>query len=211
VRESGWIQRGVPANPPYLSNPKLEAEIFSDNSIKAKRNTSAIEVAPNVLVAAHVLDHKPAELKPLDTVKADIERRLQREAALKLAAADGEAKLKELQAGKDPGLKWPAPLAVNRQKPGGLYPTVIEHVFRADAKKLPAYVGLETPLGYSLVQVSKVNEPEKIDEAKRSALREQLRNAVAAGEMDATLGSLRERIGVTVRRDAIEKKTAPGE
>jgi peptidyl-prolyl cis-trans isomerase D len=206
VRESGWIQRGVPASPPYLSNPKLEAEIFSDNSIKAKRNTSAVEVAPNVLVAAHVLDHKPAELKPLDTVRADIERRLQREAALKLAAADGETKLKELQSGKDAGLKWPAPLAVNRQKAGGLYPAVIERVFRVDAKKLPAYVGVDTPLGYSLVQVSKVNEPGKIDDAKRNALREQLRNAVAAEEMDATLASLRERIGVTVRRDALEKK-----
>jgi len=205
VRESGWIRKGVPADPAYLSNPKMEAEIFSDNSIKSKRNTSAIEVAPNVLVAAHVADHRPAQLKPLDTVKADIERLLKRDAALRLATADGEAKLKLLQAGKDPGLKWPAPLAVNRRSPGGLYPTVIEAVFRLDPKKLPAYAGLETPLGYSLVQVSKVDEPEKIDEAKRAALATQLRDAVAAAQFDATLGSLRERIGVTVRKGALDK------
>ena len=210
VQHSGWIQKGIPANPPYLSNPKLEAEIFSDNSIKSKRNTSAVEVSPNVLVSAHVVDHKPAQLKPLETVKADIERSLQRDAALKLAAADGEAKLKALKAGQDAGLKWPEPLAVNRQKPGGLYPTVLEGAFRVDPRKLPAYLGVETPLGYSLVKVSKVSEPEKIDDAKRKALGDQLRQAIAAGELNAAIGSLRDRIGVRVARDAIEKKRQPG-
>lgn len=207
IQHSGWVQKGIPANPPYLSNPKLEAEIFSDNSIKAKRNTSAVEVAPNVLVSAHVVEHKPAQLKPLDTVKPDIERRLQRDEAAKLAAADGEAKLKALRAGTDAGLKWPAPLAVSRQKTGGLYPMVLDGIFRADAKKLPAYIGVETPVGYSLVQVSKVVEPQAIDDKKRAALAAQLRDAVAAEELDAALTQLRERIGVTVSRDAIEKKS----
>lgn len=208
IQSSGWIQKGLPATPPILSNPKLQAEIFSDDSIKAKRNTSAIEVSPNVLVAAHVVDHKPAQLQPLDSVKANIEGRLKREQALALAAADGAAKLKELQAGKDAGLKWPAPLAVSRQKPGGLFPTVIDRIFRADAKKLPAYVGVESPLGYSLVQLTKVIEPEKIDPAQREALAGRLRDAVVGEELDAALASLRERVGVNVSRDALEKKPA---
>jgi peptidyl-prolyl cis-trans isomerase D len=206
IRHSDWIRKGVPTQPPYLSNPKMTAEIFSDNSIKARRNTSAVEVAPNVLVAARVVDHKAAELKPLETVQADIEKRLAREAALKLAAADGAAKLKELQAGKDAGLKWPAVLAVNRQKPGGLMPNVIEAVFRADAKKLPAYAGVETPIGYSLVQVTKVNEPEAIDDAKRKAMADRLRDATGAEEFDAALGSLRDKIGVTVSKNALAKQ-----
>src|SRR6185369_11051066 len=102
------------------------------------------------------------ELQPLEAVRAAIERRLQRDEATKIARVDGEAKLKEVQEGKDAGLKWPAPLAVNRQKPGGLPPQVIDRVFRADAKKLPAYVGVDTPGGYSLVQVSKVIDIEKV-------------------------------------------------
>jgi peptidyl-prolyl cis-trans isomerase D len=206
VQHSGWVEKGRPATPPYLSNPKLEAEIFSDNSIKSKRNTSAIEVSPNVLVAAHVVDHKPAALKPLDTVKADIERRLSHEQALKLAAADGQAKLKELQAGKDAGLKWPEPLAVSRQKTGGLFPTVLDQIFRVDPRKLPGYVGVETPIAYSLVKVGKVIEPEKIDDAKRQALATQLRQAVAAEEFEAVLAGLREKVGVKVSKDALEKK-----
>ena len=207
IQTSPWISKAQPSVP-ALSNPKLVNEIFSADAIKAKRNTSAVEVSPGTLVSAHVIDHKPAEQKPFETVKADIEKKLQRDEALKLAKADGEAKLKELQAGKDPGLKWPAPLAVNRQKPGGLFPQVVDRAFRADAKKLPAYVGTESPIGYSLVKVSKVVEPEKVDEAQREQLGSRLREAVAMEEMEAMLAGVRERVGVKVSKTALEKKAA---
>ena len=205
VQQSPWLTKGVPSLP-QLSNPKIVAEIFSDETVKNKRNTSAVEVSPNVLVSARVLEHKPAELRPLDAVRPDIERRLQRDEALKLAKAEGEAKLAELLAGKDAGLKWPAPLAVNRQKSGGLPQPVIDRAFRADAKKLPVFTGAETPGGYSLVQVTKVLEPTKIEEAQRVALGNQLKQAVALEELEATLASLRARVGVTVRKEALEKK-----
>jgi peptidyl-prolyl cis-trans isomerase D len=208
VKQSPWISKGQPGFGP-LASPKIGAEIFTDNTIKAKRNTSAVEVAPGTLVSARVIEHKPAELKPLDSVRADIERRLSREEALKLARAEGEAKLKDLQAGKDAGVKWPAPLAVNRQKPGGLFPQVIDRAFRVDTRKLPQYVGVETPAGYSLVQVSKVIEVEKVNDAQRDSLARQLQQSVAVEELEAMLASLRERVGVTVRRDAVERKPAP--
>jgi len=210
VQASGWFSKQFGA-PPALSNPKLLAEIFSDDAIKAKRNTTAVEVRPGVLLAARVIEHKPSELRALEAVQADIQRRLQREEALKLAAAEGEAKLKDLQAGKESAeLKWPAVLAVNKLRPGGLFPPVLDAVLRADAKKLPAYVGVSTPAGYSLVRVARVIELEKIDDAKREGLATQLRSAVAAQELEASLASVRSRVGVSVRKDALEKKDAEG-
>ena len=206
VLTSPWISKGQPAPVPALNNPKLAAEVFAPDAVSAKRNTSAVEVASNTLVAARVIEHRPAELRPLDAVKGDIERRLQREAALKLAKADGDAKLKAVQAGQDAGVKWPAPLAVNRQKQGGLPPPVLDKVFRVDGKKLPAYVGVETPAGYSLVRVSKVIELEKVDDAQRAALGTQLRNAVAVQDLESTLGVIRQRVGVTVRKGALDAK-----
>ena len=200
-----WLVKGQPLAGPF-ANPKLTAEIFSDNTVKAKRNTGAVEAAPGTLVAARVLEHKPAELRPLESARVEIERKLVREEALKLASADGEAKLKELQAGKDAGVKWPAALPVNRQKPGGLFPQVIDRAFRADPKKLPAHLGVESPAGYSLVRVSKVIEVEKVNDAQRDAMAGQLRQAVAMEELEAALASLRARVGVTVRKDALEKK-----
>ena len=206
VQQSPWLSKGAPAPVPALNNPKLQAEIFADDAIKAKRNTSAIEVMPNTLVSARVVEHKPAQLRPLDAVRPEIERKLARAEALKLAKAEGEAKLKDLQAGKDAEVKWPAPLAVNRQKTGGLFPQVIDRAFRADAKKLPAYAGAESPMGYSLVRVTKVIEPEKIEDAQRLALGNQLRQAVAAQELEATLASTRNRVGVTVKKGALDAK-----
>jgi len=207
VQQGPWLTKGQPAQLRLLNNPKLLGEIFSDDAIKSKRNTTAVEVAPGILVAAHVVEHKPAELQPLDAVKAEIEKKLARQEAVKLARAEGEAKLKDLQAGKDAGVKWPAPLAVNRQKPGGLPPTVLEKAFRADSKKLPAIVGVDNgPSGYSLVQVTKVVEPEKIDEAQRAQLSGGLRDAVASADFEATLGSLRDRVGVSIRAGALDAK-----
>jgi peptidyl-prolyl cis-trans isomerase D len=207
IQQSPWIQKGAPTVP-ALNNPKLQAEIFSDATLKGKRNTSAVETATNTLVAARLLEYKPEELRPFDSAKGEIEAKMKRDAAVKLANDEGAAKLKALQAGKDEGLKWPAPLAVNRQKPGGLFPVVIDRVFRADPKKLPAYVGVETPVGYSVVKVSKVIDVDKIDDKQREAFAGQLRNAVAAEELDSVLGSLREKVGVTVRKDVLEKKAA---
>jgi peptidyl-prolyl cis-trans isomerase D len=205
VQQSGWFSKAGGAPGP-LGHPKLIAEIFSDNAIKAKRNTAAIEVAPSVLVSARILEHKPASQRPYETVRAAIEQRIKREEALKLAIADGEAKLKAAQEGKDAGLKWPAPLEVSRQKPGGLPPPVLDKVFRADPKKLPAVVGVATPTGYALVRVTRVIDVQSVDDAKRKALAERLRQTVAVSELEGTLASLRARIGVEVRRDAFEKK-----
>ena len=207
IHQSPWITKGLPAGP-TLANPKLQAEIFSADAIKAKRNTSAVEVGANMLVAARVIEHEPEKLRPLDTVRADIERKLQRQEALKLAKAEGEAKLKELQAGKDAGVKWPAPLAVNRQKPGGLSPQVLDRAFRADGRKLPEIAGVETPFAYSLLRVTKVIEPEKIDEAQRNVLAGQLKQAVAVGELETALASLRNRVGVKVSANALAAKEA---
>ncbi len=205
IQQTGWFAKGGGA-PGLLNNPKLLADIFSDNAIKAKRNTSAIEVAPSVLVAARVIEHKPASQRPYESVRAAIEQRLKREEALKLATADGEAKLKAAQEGKETGLKWPAPLEVSRQKPGGLPPPVLDRVFRVDAKKVPAVVGVSTPAGYALVRVTKVIDVQVIDDAKRKALAAQLRQTVAVSELEGSLASLRSRIGVEVRKDAFEKK-----
>jgi peptidyl-prolyl cis-trans isomerase D len=207
VQQGPWLTKGQPSPLRLLNNPKLLGEIFSDDAIKAKRNTTAVEVAPGILVAAHVVEHKPAELQPLDAVKGDIEKKLVRQEAVKLARAEGEAKLKDLQAGKDAGVKWPAPLAVNRQKPGGLPPAVLEKAFRADAKKLPVVAGVDNgPAGYSLVQVTKVIDPEKIDEAQRAQLSGGLRDAVASADFESTLGSLRDRVGVSIRKGALDAK-----
>jgi peptidyl-prolyl cis-trans isomerase D len=200
IQQSPWITQGNATT--QLANPKLQAEIFSDSSIKGKRNTSAIEVAPNTFIAAHVLEHKAAELRPLDAVRGEIDRKLQRDEAMRLAREDGEAKLKSLQEGKDTDLKWPAPLGVNRQRRAAP-PQVLDKAFRADPKKLPAYAGIETLAATPRARVEVV-ELEKVEDAQRQALAGRLRQAVADEELESTLTSVRDRVGVAVKKGALD-------
>ncbi|HTH94160.1 MAG TPA: SurA N-terminal domain-containing protein, partial [Rhodocyclaceae bacterium] len=90
IQQSPWVAKGAPA--PGL-NPKIVTALFSDDAIKNKRNTQAVEIAPNTLMSARVVDHKDATTLPFAQVQAEIEKRLKRDEAVKLAAKDGEARL----------------------------------------------------------------------------------------------------------------------
>ena len=207
LQTSAWISK-VAATPP-LNNPKLLAALFSDDVVKNKRNTEAVEVAPNVLISARMLEHKPATQRPFESVEQDIVRRISRDEAAKLAKQEGEGKLKVLREGKnaDLDLKWPVPLKVSRQNAGALPPPVMTEVFKANTAKLPAYLGVTNPQGgYTLVRISKVISPEAIDEAKVKSYRQRLEQVVAQQEMQSVLAGMRKDSDVKVRKELIEKK-----
>ena len=207
VRQSPWISRGQGAQPPF-NNPKLAQALFSDEVVKNKRNTEAVEAAPNTLVAARVLEHKPASVRPLAEVEKAIIAKLTREEAGKLAKKDGEAKLEALRAGKPVAdLKWPSLLPVSRANPGGLPPPVIDAAMKLEAKTLPAFTGTENPGGgFSLIQVAKMIEAPVADEAKLKATRSRLAQAVTQQEMMSLLAQMRTTSDVTIAKDALEKK-----
>jgi peptidyl-prolyl cis-trans isomerase D len=46
-----------------LASAKLLAAVFGNDAIKNKRNTEAVEVGPNQLAAARVLQHQPARVQ----------------------------------------------------------------------------------------------------------------------------------------------------
>jgi peptidyl-prolyl cis-trans isomerase D len=193
---------------PALNNPKLLGEIFSADSLKSKRNTSAVEVRPNVLVAARVIESKPSEIRPFDTVKASIEARLIREAQTRLAKEEGEAKLKAAQEGKA-GITWPADLAVSREKPGGLPPDLVDKIMRAETKTLPAFVGGPgIGGGFAVVRISKVNEV-VIDSERRKQIADRIRQTQQQGEFMSLLNSLKLTTEVALRKDVLEKNATP--
>src|SRR6266478_5718951 len=75
-----------------MGNAKVAQAVFSPESLQAKRNTEAIEVAPNTLMAARIIEYKPATPRPFDDVKTEIRRQLERRAASELAQAAGKEK-----------------------------------------------------------------------------------------------------------------------
>lgn len=81
----------------------------------------------------------------------------------------------------------------------------VKAIFRADAGKLPAYVGAETPDGYRVYRLNRVvagqTDPET---AKR--MRNDIRRLVAQEEMRAYLENLKARAKVKVEPSALEPK-----
>ncbi|MBL8473160.1 MAG: SurA N-terminal domain-containing protein [Rhodocyclaceae bacterium] len=205
LQKSDWMEKGKPA-PGVLGNDKLLAAVFSDDTIKNKRNTEAIEVAPKTLVAARVIEHKAAAEIPFDQVSARIEQQLKLEEARKLARQDGEAKLAELQKGDKVDLKWGAPNKVSRAAAQGPVADLVTAVFRAPADKLPTYVGGALPNGaYGIYKVLNVaRDPEASSAAGLGAARAKLERASAEDEFLRYLAVLRQRFGVKVNQAALD-------
>lgn len=205
----------LPKNPPPqmaqamgpLGHPKLLGALFADDAVNGKRNTEAVEVAQNTLIAARLIEHKPASLIPFDTIKAEVEKRLLREEATKLASKAGADKLAALAKDGSDKESWGASKTVSRLTAGNLPPAVLSAIFKADTAKLPAYAGVELPgAGYVLFKITKVGQPEKTDEAKRKAVVQRLTTTAAEDDLNGYMASLRSRYKVEVHKEVLESK-----
>lgn len=203
IQRSDWIGREANPAAGVLGNAKLLAAVFSDDTIQNKRNTEAVEVAQNTLVAARIAEYQPASVQPLAGLQATIEKLLVNQEAQKLARADGEARLAALQSGTDK-LAWGADKVVSRMDARLLPPQAAPLVFRMDKSKLPGYAGVDLPgKGYALYRLSKVTPGAALDTARRQGLQGQLRSLAAQQEVAMYLSALRARYKVDVNQKAL--------
>jgi len=205
-RASGWITRAQVDNP-LLGNPRLLAAIFSDDALRNRRNTEAVEVAPNTLVAARVIEHKPASLQSFAEVHAALEKKLTLREAARLAAQEGRSWLEQLRQGKDAQIAWTTPQLVSRSDHKGLSEPVLRQLFRADVSKLPAYAGVENPQGgYTLLRITRVAEPDSVPAEKQKSVSEALRQVLGQEELTAYVTSLKQKARIKISKELLEKK-----
>ncbi|MBI4987259.1 MAG: SurA N-terminal domain-containing protein [Rhodocyclales bacterium] len=209
IRQTGFFdQVNRAAAGPLASNDKLFTALFSDDALKNKRNTDAIEVAPNTLVAARVLELRPAELRALESVRTEIEKKLLAEETARLALKDGEAKLARLNKGEALALAWGQPQTVVRQPMRGLAPQAQRAIFQAPVDKLPAYAGMQLPNGvyvlYRILQVS-AGAAKGEGDPRAKAQRAQLAQMAGAEDFNAYLAALRQRYGVKIDKAALAR------
>lgn len=203
---SGWITR-LRAAEPLLNNPRLLTAVFSDEVLRNKRNTEAIEVAPGTLVAARVVEHRPESVQPFEEVRAALEKRIALRAAGRLAVEEGRRLLGELTQGKSVQIAWSAPQIASRAEFKNIPEPVVRQAFRLDTSKLPAYAGVENPqVEYTLVRVSRVQEAGDLPPEKAGELAGALRRVLAQEVMAAYVAALKQKSGVTINKELIEKK-----
>ena len=208
IQQSGWLEKGVMSpDDKLLTNDKMQQAIFSPEAIQQKRNTEAIEVSPNVLVSAHVIDHKDGSVQPLDAVSALIESKLKGDKASELAAKQAQEWVKELQSGKPvPQLDWGTEKTVSRQNQQGLSGAAIETVFRMDPKNLPGYGAVLRPDGgMDILRLTKVIDAPS-DAGKLTMYQTGLEQVLAQENLMAYMNSLRNAAEVKIKRENLEKK-----
>ena len=190
------------------NNAKFVEAIFSPDSLQAKRNTEPIEVAPSTLMAARVVDYKPASARPFDEVKAEIRRQLERRAAGELAQAAGKAKLALLQQGKDAGVTFGKPATLTRNQPQpGYPPAALAMIFQADATKLPAYAGsVNERGGYSIYRIERVVAPAAPDATRLTSVSDRVAEQMGRELVAAYVASLKAKADVKINQANLEKE-----
>ena len=206
LQTSGLMSRDDGAK--FFKNDKLMSAVFSDEVLKEKRNTEAVEVSPNNMVSARVLEYKPSAPRTFDEVKGGIEALLKLEQAQKLATEKGVAALAKLKTG-DAGddLEWIPSVTIDRKNAQGLTESVMNQTFKMDTSKLPAYAGfMNEKTSFTIIKVSRVDNALATDaEAKKNAEAE-LQAALVAEYMSAYGNSLKAKSDIVVNRKLLETK-----
>lgn len=174
VQQSAWLTRKASGTLPW-TDKALQA-VFAKEVVQDKRNSAAIEVAPNTLLAARALEYKPAAARPLAEVSETIRQKLRRQQAREMLLKQGAAALAQLQRGEKQEAVWKTAPAITREQHAGLDRELVRQVFQADVARLPAYAGAENAQGnFVLARVESVKETAAIDGAKRATYMQQMR------------------------------------
>ncbi|MCC8391391.1 SurA N-terminal domain-containing protein [Paraburkholderia sp. MMS20-SJTR3] len=182
----------LPADSP-LNNPKFLAAVFANDSVTARNNTQAIDVGNNTLIAARVTDFKAAAVPAFDAVKDAVRQRVIAAQASEAARKDGVAKLAEFEKSKTTA-GFSSPLKVSRNDAQGVPPEALSAIYKVDAKKLPAYVGVDLgDDGYAIYRVNQVVAGAPVDEHRLAAAQQQIAQVDAQSQAEAYVKALRER------------------
>jgi len=198
IRQATQVSRQAPqgAQGP-LANPKVLSALFAPDAIEKKRNTEAIEIGPNQLLAARIDAFTPAKTLPLSEVKDTATLAWQREEAAAMARKEGEAQLAAWKA-KPEASNVGAAVVIARDQPGKLPAAVIDAALRAPTDSLPGWVGVDLGReGYAVVKVNRVIP--RTAQSERARERAQLTESLAGAESIAYYNHLKERFKAEIK------------
>lgn len=177
-----------------LANAKLLQTLFAEESVSKRRNTPAVEVAPNTLVSARIVAYRPAAVRPFAEVKDEVRRQYVVEKSADLAKAEGQAKLaswKDQAAQAQVG----AAVTVSRDQTQGQPQAVVDAVLRADPARLPALVGVDLGTqGFVLARVNKLVARDASSPQQVAQSRQQMTQLWGQAETQAYLTHLKQQL-----------------
>jgi peptidyl-prolyl cis-trans isomerase D len=203
-KKTATVQRTpLPGATGPLASQKLLEAVFGNDAVRNKRNIDAVEIGPNQLASARIVQYSPARTLPLAEVKPAVRERLVADQAAALARKEGQAKLAELQK-SPPGGEAIGPVTIiSRAQGQGVPKAVLDAVLRADASKLPTVVGVDLGLqGYLVMRVTKIL-PREVPPGGDGPWQQQYAQIWAAAESEAYEGALKRRYKVDIKPAAL--------
>lgn len=184
-----------------MLNQHVVDSLFSEECLREKRNTQAIEVSQNTLVAARVTKFAPEHVRAFEEVKDSIVMTIRTNKAMELATKSGKETIAELTKGaKSLKVKFDAPIKMARNNASQATINLVNAVMRVPADKLPAYTGVQTADGFTIARVVSSAKTEPTNEQLASLTREISEMAGRDDEI-TYLGELRAKHGATVLND----------
>ena len=198
LQQSGWLNKKQVGALPW-TDKALQA-VFAEDVTKKKRNSAVIEIAPNTLFAARLLEYKPVSTRSLKEVEEGIRQKLLRKQALEFAVKQGQLVLARLQRGEKVNVEWSVPTAITREQHAVLDVSLVRQVFQTKVTVLPAYVGIENAQnGYMLVRVDSIKDVTAIDDIKRARYMQQLRQITGEEIFQAYLADAKKHADITMK------------
>ena len=206
------VTRQGPADPelaPFFNEHVLE-NLYGSECLQEKRNSAAVEVGSNQLVAARVEKHFPKAVRPFDEVKGQIEDGLKLRKAGELAKATGEKKVAEVRQSKSLD-GFSKAVWVSRQNLLGHPAQLVDRMVALPADKLPAYTGMQVDGGayfVAFVNAAKVKAP---TENELKSLSREFATIYGEADRRGYLSALRQELGEEILRPDFIKGENKGE
>jgi peptidyl-prolyl cis-trans isomerase D len=212
IRKSEWFSPAGGSG--IAANPKVVQAAFEPDVLSQARNSDAIEISADTLVAVRVAERRPAGRKPLAEVRPQVERTLKQQRALEQARSLGEAVLQELRAGasleaiaRKHGFKYVPAKTLTRRQTTGIDPRIVESAFRAPRpegdKPVHELVDLGEK-GYAVLAVQRVRDASgKPDNATQQQIRALLSTRRGADYYANYREGLRQRAEIKIYSDQL--------
>ncbi|MFQ5759822.1 MAG: SurA N-terminal domain-containing protein [Acidiferrobacterales bacterium] len=211
IQQSGWFDRSGGSG--VTTQPKVIDAAFHPEVLIESRNSDAIEIGRNELIALRVTGHREPAVRSLAEVRAQIEQRLRRESARAQAAELGADVLTKLREGavlrqliqkQSLELKQSGP--ISRLQSQGVDRRIVDTVFQARSPEGEQAVYGEADLGEQGYAVFALNgiqlgESKDADEALKQRAENVLRQRLGQEHFASYLARLRKGAEVKIFPD----------
>lgn len=183
-----------------LANSRFLEALFQPDSLQNKRNTEAVEIAPNTMAAGRITAYTPAQTLPFDKVRDQVRDMFIADKAAEMARKEGETQLAAWKAAPATATGLGAPITIARDQMQGQPRALVAAALQAPADQLPAWTGVDLGAqGYAIVKIDRVIERTAPDAATTRQQHQQYQQAWGSAEALAYYDLLKQRFNVRIK------------